>query len=150
MEEIRVRIETLIDEILDKTLKYGIISLTNPEINFLDSLSTESKEVIEERYNILISGVVFDSDIFRFELIDVKKEKTNYSIQGNLYTPNFLDISGSFTGNILVYKNKSYHLDFYKVIANGKKETEYSAIDFSKGFESELDDFIIMIIKEVI
>jgi hypothetical protein len=63
------------DELLDKISKYGILSLTTHEKEFLDAVSSGDEEVVKNKMRTLSTDTFFEDDYFKFELDDIKYKK---------------------------------------------------------------------------
>jgi len=141
------------DELLDKISKYGILSLTDHEKDFLDAVSSGDDEVVKNKMRILSNDTFFEDDYFKFELDDIKYKKNGIQYIGTLYVPDLekphRTIEGNLKGKITLYNNGSYSLDFYKVVYEKGKEVEYDVFEFCGGLEYELDNFIDYIIQEL-
>ena len=141
------------DELLDKISKYGILSLTTHEKEFLDAVSSGDEEVVKNKMRILSTDTFFEDDYFKFELDDIKYKKNGIQYIGTLYVPDLekphRTIEGNLKGKITLYNNGSYSLDFYKVVYEKGKEVEYDVFEFCSGLEYELDNFIDYIIQEL-
>ena len=75
------------DEILDKIFKYGLLSLTKHEKEFLDVFSLGEEDVIKSKLRILDLDTFFEDDYFKFELDDIKYKKDAIQYIGTLYVP---------------------------------------------------------------
>lgn len=141
------------DEILDKIFKYGLLSLTKHEKEFLDVFSLGEEDVIKSKLRILDLDTFFEDDYFKFELDDIKYKKDAIQYIGTLYVPDLekshRTIEGNLTGKITLYNNGSYSLDFSKIVYEKGKEVEYDVFEFCGGLEYELDSFIDYIIEEL-
>jgi hypothetical protein len=141
------------DELLDKISKYGILSLTTHEKEFLDAVSSGDDEVVKNKMRILSNDTFFEDDYFKFELDDIKYKKNGIQYIGTLYVPDLekphRTIEGNLKGKIILYNNGSYSLDFIKVTYEKGKEVEYDVFEFCGGLEYELDNFIDYIIQEL-
>ena len=141
------------DELLDKISKYGILSLTTHEKEFLDAVSSGDEEVVKNKMRTLSTDTFFEDDYFKFELDDIKYKKHCIQYIGTLYVPDLeksnKTIEGNLKGRIILYNNGSYSLDFIKVTYEKGKEVEYDVFEFCSGLEYELDNFIDYIIQEL-
>ena len=151
-EEFSIQDKT--NELLDKISKYGILSLTNHEKDFLDALSIGDEEIVKVKMDTLNTDQVFQDDYFKFELDEIKYEDDGVEYLGTLYVPNleFKDgnkIEGNLKGKIILNNSGSYSLYFEKKVYSNGKEEEYDVFEFCNGLEYELDSFIDYIIQEL-
>ncbi len=147
-EEFSIQDKT--NELLDKISKYGILSLTNHEKDFLDALSVGDEEIVKLKMDTLNTDQVFEDDYFKFELDEIKYEDDGIEYLGTLYVPNLEfhngnKIEGNLKGKIILTNSGSYSLYFEKKV----KEEYYDVFEFCNGLEYELDSFIDYIIQEL-
>jgi hypothetical protein len=142
-----------LDDILDKISKYGIESITNMEMEFLDSYSYGGEEEVHQKLIKREYETIFEDDqgYFRFELTDMKKNKDSVTYCGVLYAPDLkMDsgeiITGRLVGKIIIYDSDLVVLDFN---IKKKKKIIYDIFDFCDGIEQELDSFIDYVILEL-
>lgn len=145
--------EDRVNIILDKILKYGYKSLSSRELDFLDSFSSEDFKVILDKYTILEDILVFENLHFKFELNDTIISNHEVSHKGIMYVPDITIngnvVEGNLDGELVVYKNGTYVLNFEKNIKYNKKKIIYDICDFCEGLEYEFDSFIDYIIQEL-
>jgi len=142
-----------VDDLLDKILRYGIGSITELEISFLDSYSCNEEESI---HNIIIkeeSEKVFEDDDsnFRFEYSHTEILDEERHFIGTLYVPDMIlnkrhKIEGILSGKIILFHNGTTSPDFYHFIDN---KTHYDVFEFCSRLEYELDMFIDYVIGEI-
>jgi len=141
------------DELLDKISKYGIISLTIHEKEFLDAVSLGDEEAVKTKMRILSTDTIFEDDYFKFEFDDIKYEEDGIEYIGTLYVPDLekshKTIEGNLKGKIILYNTGAYSLDFLKVVNEKGKVVDYDVFEFCSGLEYELDNFIDYIIQEL-
>ena len=141
------------DELLDKISKYGIVSLTIHEKDFLDAVSIGDEEIVRNKMIILNTDTIFEDDYFKFELDDIKYEEDGIEYIGTLYVPDLekshKTIEGNLKGKIILYNTGSYSLDFLKVVNEKGKEVDYDVFEFCSGLEYELDSFIDYVVQEL-
>ena len=141
------------DELLDKISKYGIISLTIHEKEFLDAVSLGDEEIVRTKMRILSTDTIFEDDYFKFELEDIKYEEDGIEYIGTLYVPDLekshKTIEGNLKGKIILYNTGVYSLEFLKVVSEKSKEVEYDVFEFCSGLEYELDSFIDYVVEEL-
>lgn len=145
--------EDRVNIILDKVLKYGVISLNKRELYFLDSFSSGDFKVILDKYIILEDILTFENTHFKFELNDTIIGNHEVSHKGVMYVPDITIngniVEGNLDGELVVYKNGTYVLNFEKIINYNKKKIIYDICDFCDGLEYEFDNFIDYIIQEL-
>jgi hypothetical protein len=142
-----------VDDLLDKILRYGIGSITELEISFLDSYSVGGEEHI---HNIIIkeeSEKVFEDDDsnFRFEYSHTEIFGKEKHFIGTLYVPDMIlnkrhKIEGILSGMIILFDGGITSPDFYHFIDN---KTHYDVFEFCSRLEYELDMFIDYVIGEI-
>ncbi len=143
-----------VDEILDKISKYGIFSMTTREKDFLDAYSSGDKKITLDKLSILDKDVIFENSYFKFEIRDsvvTNHETTHF---GTIYVPDIVlfdgtIVDGNIDGELIVYKNGTYILNFDKSIRSKGKVIIYEIYEFCEGLEYELDSFIDYIIQEL-
>lgn len=150
-EEISYQEKT--DELLDKIYKYGITSLTTHEKDFLDAVSIGDDEVVKNKMKILSTDTIFEDELFKFELDDIKYGDDGIEYIGTIYVPDLYKnrkmIDGNLKGKITLYNTGSYSLDFLKIVYERGKEVEYDIFEFCSGLEYELDNFIDYVVQEL-
>lgn len=142
------------DELLDKISKYGMVSLTKHEMDFLNAVSNGDEEQVKTKLKDLDTDQVFEDGYFKFELDDIKHDDDGIYYIGTLYVPDleFEDgrkVEGYLKGQIILNNNGSYALDFEKVSYEKGKQVEYDVFEFCNGLEYELDSFIDYVIQEL-
>ena len=141
------------DELLDKISKYGMLSLTTHEKDFLDAVSIGDEEIVKTKMRILSTDTIFEDDYFKFELDAIKYEEDGIEYIGTLYVPDLekshKTIEGNLKGKIILYNTGAYSLDFLKVVNEKGKVVDYDVFEFCSGLEYELDNFIDYIIQEL-
>lgn len=136
-----------LDYLLDKILKYGLLSLTERELLFLNSFSVNCEDDYFIKYNNQESEEIFvDFDgYFRFEYVDISYTPYSKLIHGRLYVPDLKlrgdDITGILTGYIIVSNDGGIILNF--------KNKKWDVWDFCNGLECELDIFMDGVVKEI-
>lgn len=143
-----------VDEILDKISKYGIYSVTNKEKDFLDAYSSGNKEKTLDRLSILDKDIMFESSYFKFELEDTIINNHDTTYKGTFYVPDLTLMDGSILegniyGELIVYRNGTYILNFDKKVTINNNDFIYEIYEFCEGLEYELDSFIDYIILEL-
>lgn len=143
-----------VDEILDKISKYGIFSMTNKERDFMDAYSSGNKTETLDKLSILDKDVMFESSYFKFELEDTIVNNHDTTYKGTFYVPDLTLIDGTILegniyGELIVYKNGTYILNFDKKVKIKDNELIYEIYEFCEGLEYELDSFIDYIIIEL-
>lgn len=148
-------IDSRVNEILDKIAKYGILTITILEKDFMDIYSLGIVSDTIKRLELLNNAFTYDDDNFKFELKEtiVMIDETYYI--GTLYVPELvfsdgLIVEGNLEGKIISFNNGTYALEFDKNIQVKKKKIRYEVYDFCWGLEYELDNFIDYIIQELI
>ena len=143
-----------VDEILDKISKYGIYSVTNKEKDFLDAYSSGNKEKTLDKLSILDKDIMFESSYFKFELEDTTINNHDTTYKGTFYVPDLTLMDGSILegniyGELIVYRNGTYILNFDKKVTINNNDFIYEIYEFCEGLEYELDSFIDYIILEL-
>ncbi len=141
-------IQERIDDILDKISKYGLVSLTKIEKEFLDAYSKGDETESHNKLRFIESETIFEDDfgIFKFEFTEPEILDDGTSYKGTLYVPDLKTPSGKMVegrieGKIIVYDNGQTALDFEK--------SGYDVFDFCNGLEYELDSFIDYVVLEL-
>lgn len=136
------------DDILDKISKYGILSLTHSEKDFLDSHSSGEEEEFHDKIAKKEQETVFedDSGYFKFEHKEIELFDDEIHYIGTIYVPdlelpNGKRIEGRLDGKIIVYKSGQNSPDFEK--------DDYDIFEFCNGLEYELDNFIDYVVGEL-
>jgi len=144
-----------VDDILDKISKYGIVSITPREKEFLDAHASGSEEEIHNLLTKEESERVFEDDFgyFKFELSEIEDYGDEVHYIGTMYVPdlefpNGKRIEGILSGRIVVYGNGTNSPDFYSIYGK-KNEDKYDIFEFCNGLEYELDSFIDYIVSEL-
>lgn len=147
------------DEILDKISKYGMISLTPLEKEFLDSHKFGKEEELHNKLSKSESENVFidDNGLFKFEFDSCEDygDETHYI--GTLYVPDIAwssgkkveRIEGRLEGRIVVFSNGQISPDFYSIQKDPKTKDNYDVFDFCLGLEYELDSFLDYVVFEL-
>lgn len=143
-----------LDDILDKISKYGSDSLSQLELDFLDSHKTDSEEELHDRLSKSEMETTFEDDLgyFKFELKEVQKVKNEKGeleeihIIGKFYVPDLVwpngkKIEGCLQGTLVRFPNGTVSLDFEK--------DKYDILEFCDGLEYELDSFIEYVASEI-
>lgn len=144
-----------VNEILDKISKYGIVSITKHEKEFLDAFSIGNENDTLVKMDVLDRDTVYEDSNFKFELENTKIYDIEKHYIGTLYVPdlifyNGIIIEGNLKGKIIAYPNGTYALEFEKTIIDIKgKKRNYEVYDFCSGLEYELDNFIDYIVQEL-
>lgn len=143
-----------VDEILDKISKYGIFSMTTREKDFLDAYSSGDKKTTLDKLSILDKDVIFENSYFKFEIRDSLVTSHETTHVGTIYVPDIVlfdgtIVEGNIDGELIVYKNGTYILNFDKSINSKGKVIIYEIYEFCEGLEYELDSFIDYIIQEL-
>ena len=144
-----------VDDILDKISKYGIVSVTPREKEFLDAHASGSEEEVHKLLTKEEMERVFEDDhgYFRFELDEIEDYGDEVHYIGTMYVPDLefksgKKIEGRLDGRIVVYSNGSTSPDFYSI--HGKKNKDkYDIFEFCNGLEYELDSFIDYVVGEL-
>lgn len=143
------------NDVLDKISKYGIFSLTNFEVEFLEAHSLGTELEVHKRIIKQESENVFEDDqgyfIFEHNETEYLKKETHFI--GILYVPDieFIDnkkVEGRLEGRIILFKNGQISLEFESVPIEGCNDT-YDIFEFCDGVEYELDTFMDYIISEL-
>lgn len=144
------------DEILDKISKYGIDSITNNEIEFLNSFALGTQEEAHKKLNYLENDLVFedDSGLFKFEFKNIENYNNEKHIIGIIYVPNIkmhdgTIINGRLEGKIIDYGDGTTCPDFYLKFNYKSQKIEYDIFEFCNGIEYELDSFIDYVVSEI-
>jgi hypothetical protein len=145
-----------LDECLDKISKYGFESLSDLEIEFLDSHKIGNQEEVHIKLAKLENETVFEDDngLFKFEFQYKKTIDDNVYYTGILYVPDLIlnngkRIEGRLSGNIIVYKNGTISPDFYSIQKDTLTNFNYGVLDFCGEKEDELDLFIDYVVYEL-
>jgi hypothetical protein len=141
-----------VDDILDKISKYGILSITQLEKDFLDAHAKGTESEVHDRITKEESEKVFEDDFgyFKFEYQKIENYSDEIHYIGILYTPdlelkNGEKIEGRIEGRIVVYDSGQILPDFYLV----HKGKTYDIFEFCSGLEYELDSFLDYVIQEI-
>lgn len=142
-----------VDDILDKICKYGIESITEMEIKFLDAHSSgdEGKvhlTMINEEYEKVFED---DDSNFKFEYSHTEILGKEKHFVGTLYVPDMVitkknKIKGILSGRIILFDGGNTAPDFYHFVDD---TIYYDVFDFCSGLEYELDSFLDYVINEI-
>lgn len=143
-----------VDEILDKISKYGIFSMTTKERDFMDAYSSGDPKETQDKLSILDKDVIFENTHFKFELENTIIGNHEVTYKGTFYVPDMIlidgtTLEGNIYGELIVYKNGTYILNFDKRVMVKGNELIYEIYEFCEGLEYELDSFIDYIIQEL-
>lgn len=136
-----------LNDILEKILHFGQDSLSDMEIDFLDSFSINQEEEMNQILNEVENEAIFESDdgLFMFKLDEIHHHKDHIQLVGTIKVPDLFlrgkNIEGTLYGKIIIYKKDQFAIDF----SDGK----HDIFEFCSGIEYELDIFIDEIIKKV-
>jgi len=91
-----------LNSLLDKILKYNLVSLTEREMLFLDSFTNYEEDNFLLKYINQESEEVFEDfdGHFRFEYLDLSYTPYSKLIQGRLYVPDLKSKGGTIVGMI--------------------------------------------------
>lgn len=137
-----------LNDILDKINQFGEDSLSELELEFLESFSLYQEEEINEILNEVENEINFESDdgLFSFKLDEVHQYHVQVHLIGTIKVPDMIfrgkKIAGYLFGKIIVYKKNQFAIDF----TDGK----HDIFEFCSGIEYELDIFIDEIIQKVV
>lgn len=142
-----------VDDILDKISKYGILSLSKIEREFLDAHASGGELEVHKRLTKEESETVFEDDqgYFRFE----HKETRNYGDElhhiGTLYVPDLEfnksnRLEGRLEGKLIVLTNGQTSPEFQREDTKGNT---YDVFEFCNGLEYELDSFMDYVSSEL-
>lgn len=135
--------EEKLDYLLDKISKYGLLSLTNNEIIFLDSYASYTEDFFVSK----IEEDIYEdfNGRFKFEFSNITHTPYSKLIHGKIYVPDLKlkssTISGILTGYIIITNTGDINLFF--------KKDKWDIWDFCTGLEWELDVFIDSVIIEI-
>jgi hypothetical protein len=145
-----------VDDILDKISKYGMMSLTSLEKEFLNSFKTGEEEQIHDKIAKEETESIFEDDngYFKFEHEETEDYGDEMHYIGTLYVPslellNGKKIEGRLEGRIIVYSNGQVSPDFYSIVKDPKSHDNYDVFEFCNGLEYELDSFIDYVVSEL-
>ena len=135
------------DDILDKISKYGIVSLTQLEKEFLDSHKSGSEKESHDKISKQESETLFEDDYFKFEFETWEDYGDEQHFIGTLYVPDLewpdgRIIEGRLEGKIVKFENGNISPDFYS-------KDGYDTFEFCNGLEYELDSFIDYVIAKI-
>lgn len=134
------------DDILDKISKYGIISLTPLEKEFLDSHKAGVEKETHDKMSNEESETIFEDDYFKFKFETWEDYDNEQHYIGTLYVPDLESggkiIEGCLEGRIIKFENGSISPDFYS-------KEGYDIFEFCGGLEYELDSFIDYVIAQI-
>jgi len=135
------------DDILDKISKYGIVSLTQLEKEFLDSHKSGSEKESHDKISKEESETIFEDDYFKFEFETWEDYGDEQHFIGTLYVPDLewpdgRIIEGRLEGKIIKFENGNISPDFYS-------KDGYDIFEFCNGLEYELDSFIDYVVSEI-
>jgi hypothetical protein len=141
-----------LDDILDKISKYGIISITILEKEFLDAHSKGTEEEIHIKIIKEESEKIYEDDFgyFKFEYQETEDYGDEIHYIGILYTPDldFIDgkLEGKLEGRIIIYNDGQISPDFYYKF---NEDVYYDVFEFCDGLEYELDSFLDYVVSEI-
>jgi hypothetical protein len=139
-------VEQRLNQILDKINQFGKKSLSEIDIEFLESFSAFQEEDLNSILNEVESENLFESDdgLFIFRLDEIHKYHDHIQLVGTIKVPDLVlkgkKIEGYLHGKIIIYKKNQFAVDF----SNGK----HDIFEFCSGIEYELDTFIDDIIQK--
>ena len=145
------------DDILDKISKYGMMSLTSLEKQFLDAHKSGQEEEYHDKLAKSETENTFEDDngYFKFEF-DSCEEYDDGEVHylGTLYVPdlelpNVKKIEGRLEGRIVVYGDGQISPDFYSIEKDPISQDPYDIFEFCNGLEYEFDSFIDYVISEL-
>jgi hypothetical protein len=137
-----------VDDILDKISKYGMESLREDEIKFLNAHKYGNEQEVHDKMKFVENEVIFEDDwgYFKYEheRTEVCNNETHYI--GILYVPDITlsngnKVEGRLKGEIVVYKDGQISPDFH--------HDEYDVFEFCNGLEYELDSFLDYVVDEL-
>lgn len=135
-----------LDDILDKILHFGKKSLSEMEIDFLESYSTNQEEEVNQILNEVENETIFESDdgLFIFKLEEIHQFQDQAHLVGTIVVPDMVlrgkVIPGFLYGKIIMYKKNQFAIDF--------TDGRHDIFEFCSGIEYELDIFIDEIIRK--
>jgi hypothetical protein len=145
-----------VNDILDKISKYGILSITKLEKEFLDAHKSGEEEEIHNKITKEESETIFEDDnnLFRFEFESEETFNGETHYIGTIYVPDLIlsngkKIKGRLSGRIIAYKNGTNSPEFYSSLKDSMTHENYEIFDFCNGIEYELDNFIDYVISEL-
>lgn len=136
-----------LNDILDKISHLGKESLSDLELDFLDSYATHQEEEMNDILKEIENDTIFESDdqLFAFKLDEIHRYPDQIHLIGTINVPDMIlrgkNIEGTLYGKIIIYKKDQFAIDF----SDGK----HDIFEFCSGIEYELDIFIDEIIKKV-
>lgn len=138
-----------LDDILCKIIKYGKESLTELELKFLNSWSTNTEKQVHDEIGKIEMEQIFEDDWghFKFEFKEWEDYGDEQHYVGTLYVPDLewedgKKIVGILEGRIVRFKNGTTSPDFYS-------KEGYDVFEFCNGLEHELDSFIDYVVEEI-
>jgi hypothetical protein len=145
-----------VDDILDKISRYGMISLTSLEKEFLNSFKTGEEEQIHDKIAKEETESIFEDDngYFKFEHEETEDYGDELHYIGTLYVPDLVfpngkKIEGRLEGRIIVYSNGQVSPDFYSIKKDPQTHDNYDVFEFCNGLEYELDSFVDYVVSEL-
>lgn len=135
-----------LDEILDKISLFGRSSLSEMELDFLDSYASNQEDEVHALLIEVENETIFESDdgFFIFKLDEIHQLQDQIHLIGTIKVPDMIlrgrTISGLLYGKIIIYKKNQFAVDF----SDGK----HDIFEFCSGIEYELDTFIDEIIRK--
>ena len=145
-----------VDDILDKISKYGMMSLTSLEKEFLNSFKTGEEEQTHDKIAKEETESIFEDDngYFKFEHEETEDYGDEMHYIGTLYVPqlellNGKKIEGRLEGRIIVYSNGQVSPDFYSIAKDPHTHDNYDVFEFCNGLEYELDSFVDYVVSEL-
>ena len=144
-----------VDDILDKISKYGMMSLTSLEKEFLNSFKTGEEEQTHDKIAKEETESIFEDDngYFKFEHSETEEYEDEVHYIGTLYVPDLVfssgkKLEGRLEGRIVVYSGGQISPDFYSVSKKSNEDT-YDVFEFCNGLEYELDSFMDYVVSEL-
>lgn len=145
-----------VDDILDKISRYGILSITPKEKQFLDAYASGQEEELHQELTKEESETTFEDDngYFKFEFDSCEDYGDEVHYKGTLYVPDLVwpngkTIEGRLEGRIVVYQTGQVSPDFYSVEKDTKSGDHYDVFEFCNGLEYELDIFLDYVVAEL-
>lgn len=135
-----------LNDILDKINNIGRKSLSEIEIEFLESFSSHEEDNMNDTLKKYEMEDIFQSDdlLFTFKLDEVLRYSDQIHLIGTLTVPDMGKrgkiIDGVLYGKIIIFNKDQFAIEF----SDGK----YDVFEFVSGVEYELDIFISDIIKK--
>lgn len=139
-------IQMKLNEILDKINKWGMVSVTLNEINFLESFKDGEEEIFFKKlYHKEYSGY---GGSFKFVLTDIIEDEDIIEVIGNMTLPPTYNEDGLIEFDSVIGKFEIIKSDL--MIFPRFEHCGYIPYDFIEGLEYEFDDFIQDILEDII